>query len=315
MSWGTFRILPRRKQPIRQDKGRADLEKTLLITLFFLPGFLLLFLLLIAPIGQATYYSFYKWNGLGALENYVGLANYQRALGHEVFQRAIQHNLVLVVLSLLIQLPLAMSLALILGRGKLRFQRLFRALFFIPFVFSEPITAILWNFVYHPHQGLLNIVTRVMPGVQAQAWLGQQSTVLPAIFFVLTWKFFGFHMLLYMAGLQNVPADVEDAARLDGAKEWQVLRYITLPMMSNTIQLSVFLSILGSLQQFAIIMLMTKGGPAAASEVMVTYLYKFGLQRLSLGYGSAASVILFVICLLFSIGYQRTIMRGRARNL
>ncbi len=303
------RVLPRRNSA-RSDVRRSQMQKFMLVTLFLLPGFLLLFIFVIGPVGQAGYYSLYKWNGLGPLDNFVGLDNYQRALSHKVFQGAILHNLFIMFMSLTIQLPLAMFLALLLVRGNLRFQRFWRAIFIIPYVFSEPITAYIWLFVYHPQSGMVNSVfSQIIPGFENQAWLGNVSTVLPALFFVVTWKFFGLHMLLYMAGLQNINPEVEDAARTDGANEGQVLRHVTLPMMLPTIQLTVFLSILGSLQLFGIILLMTKGGPAYASELMVTYIYKFGLQRLNLGFGSAASVILFFIALVFSIGYQRTVMR------
>ena len=303
------RILPRQKT-ISAEARRSQQQKVLLITLFFLPGFVMLFLFIIAPVFQAGYYSFYKWNGFGPLQNFVGLENYQRALTHQVFREALLHNMIIMVLSLTIQLPLAMFLALILIRGKLRFQRFWRAIFFIPFVFSEPITAYMWLFVYHPHSGLVNtFFSQVIPGFESQAWLGNQSTVLTALFVVITWKYFGLHMLLFMAGIQNINTEVEDAARTDGANEGQVLRFVTFPMMLPTIQLSAFLSILGSLQLFGIVLLMTKGGPAYASELIVTYIYKFGLQRLNLGYGSAVSVLLFFIALIFSVGYQRTVMR------
>jgi raffinose/stachyose/melibiose transport system permease protein len=309
MSSLSSRTLSRQKS-VSAEARRTRQRKALFITLFFLPGFAMLFLFIIAPVGQAGYYSFYKWNGLGPLENFVGFDNYARALSHEVFRRALLHNLVIMLLSLTLQLPLAMFLALILTRGKLHFQRFWRAIFFIPYVFSEPITAYIWMFVYHPQTGMVNSVfSRIIPGFENQAWLGNQSTVLTALFVVITWKFFGLHMLLYMAGIQNINPDIEDAARTDGANERQVLRFVTFPMMLPTIQLTAFLSILGSLQLFGLILLMTKGGPAYASELIVTYIYKFGLQRLNLGFGSAASVLLFLIALIFSIGYQRTVMR------
>ncbi|MBI1876638.1 MAG: sugar ABC transporter permease [Chloroflexi bacterium] len=309
MSSLSSRVLPR-QNPVSDEVRRTRQQKVFLITFFFLPGFVMLFLFILAPVGQAGYYSLYKWNGLGPLQNFVGFGNYERALTHQVFQGALLHNLIIMVLSLSLQLPLALFLALLLVRGRLRFQRLWRAILFIPFVFSEPVVAYIWLFVYHPQSGLVNTVfSQLIPSFENQAWLGNQSTVLTAAFFVITWKYFGLHMLLYMAGLQNLNTDIEDAARVDGANERQVMRFVTLPMMLPTIQLSAFLSILGSLQQFGIILLMTKGGPAYSSELIVTYIYKFGLQRLNLGYGAAASVILFLIALLFSIGYQRTIMR------
>jgi raffinose/stachyose/melibiose transport system permease protein len=126
----------------------------------------------------------------------------------------------------------------------------------------------------------------------------------------MTWKYVGFHLILYVAGLQQIPPDIEEAARLDGAGSLQVLRRITLPLLGSTIRISVFLSVIGSLQYFDLIWVMTGGGPVGASETMVSYLVKFGFQRLALGYGSAVATIIFGLCLAFSLGYQRTLMRG-----
>lgn len=308
MSAIPFRVLPRR--PISEEKRKAQRNKHLLIAAFFLPGFALLFLLLIMPVFQAGYYSFYRWNGLGPIEEFVGFANYTRAFEHAVFRKAMLHNFYVILMTLAVELPLAMFLALMLVRGKLRFQRVFRAVFFLPYVFSEIITGLIWRFVLNPGDGFINVMLRTLiPGFENKAWLGETSLVLPAVFVVMTWKYFGLHMLLYMAAMQNISRDVEDAARIDGASEGQLLRYVTLPMISDTIRLTVFLGILGSLQVFVIILVMTGGGPVYASEVMVTYLYKFGLQRFALGYGAAVSVVLFVIALIFSVGYQRTMMR------
>lgn len=295
--------------PMELSRQRRDFSKALTITLFLLPGFVLLFLFLLLPVAQSTYFSFYKWNGLGPIESFVGLENYQRVLSDKIFQGAISHSLFIVVLSLVLQLPLALGLALVLVRGKLRGNRIFRTIFFLPYVFSEVIAAIIWMYVYHPRGGLINTVLGfVIPGFESQAWLAERDTVMWAIFFVLTWKFFGFHMLLYMAGIQNVSKDVEDAARIDGASESQLLRYVTLPLMGATIRLTVFLSVLGSLQQFIVVWLLTEGGPVNSSELIVTYMFKYGIQRLSLGFGSAIAVVLFVMTLLFSLGYQRAVM-------
>lgn len=295
---------------VSPEKRQAQRSKALLIFFFLTPGFLLLVTFLVVPIGQAAYYSLYNWNGLGPLDDFVALDNYVRAFSQEVFRGAIQHSLFIMVLSLIVQLPLAMTLALILIRGRLRFQRFFRTLFFLPYVFSEIVAAYIWLYVYNPRGGLLNVFLGLFnPEINGTAWLADLDTVLVAIFFVLTWKFFGFHMLLYMAGLQNISREVEDSARVSGANEWQVLRYVTLPMMSSTISLSVFLSILGSFQQFIVVWILTEGGPAFRSELIVTYLYKFGIQRMQLGFGSALAIILFLMTLIFSIGYQRTVLR------
>jgi raffinose/stachyose/melibiose transport system permease protein len=307
MSSFTSGQLARAKLAAGQQR-RIKRTRALTILAFLLPGFILLAVFMLYPVGASTYYSLFKWNGLGPRETFVGLENYQRVLGHKIFLDALKHSLLLVALSLLIQLPMALGLALLLVRSTIRGKRFLRAIFFIPYVFSEVITAILWLYVYHPKNGLANMALNSV-GMESTAWLADRGTVLPAIFVVLTWKFFGFHMLLYMAAIQNVPRDLEDAARVNGADEFDVLRYVTIPMMGGTIRLSVFLSILGSLQQFIIVWLLTEGGPVSSSELVVTYLMKFGITRMALGYGSAVAVLMFLLTLVFSIGYQRTIMR------
>jgi carbohydrate ABC transporter membrane protein 1, CUT1 family (TC 3.A.1.1.-) len=134
--------------------------------------------------------------------------------------------------------------------------------------------------------------------------------VLYALFIVITWKYFGYHMILYIAGLQNIPAEIEEAAAIDGCSRLQTLRYITLPLLGSTVRLTIYLSVLGSLQLFDLIWVMTTGGPVGASDTMATYLYKYGFQRFQLGYGSAVAVILFLICFGFSLVYQRFAMRS-----
>ncbi len=278
--------------------------------LFTVPGMILFFLFVLVPIGQSAVFSLYKWDGFGPPTNFIGLGNYDQLIHHSVFQLAMGHSFGIMGLSLSIQLPLALGLALLVGRGKLHFKRVFRMILFIPYVFSEVITGIIWRYVLTPGPGMVNVVLgSLIPNFQPVAWLAERNIVLYAYFAVLTWKFFGFHMILYMAGLQAIPADLEDAARVDGATEPQVLRHITLPMLGSTIRLTVFLSVLGSFQQFVLVWVLTQGGPVNASEVVATYLYKYGIQRFLLGYGSAVAVILFAITLVFSLGYQRMVMR------
>jgi raffinose/stachyose/melibiose transport system permease protein len=125
------------------------------------------------------------------------------------------------------------------------------------------------------------------------------------VFVVLTWKYFGLHMLLYMAGLQNIPREIEEAAQIDGANRWQSVRYVTIPLLRSTIQTTMYLSVLGSLTQFPLIWIMTRGGPVNASEVMSTYMYRYAFVRFQLGYGSAVAIVMLTICLIFSVAYLR----------
>lgn len=291
-----------RRSPIRWGKVAT-------IVGFLLPAALVYVGLVLLPVAQAVYFSFFRWNGLGPLQDFVGLDNYLRALGHDDFRNALGHNLQLVVMSLLIQLPIALGLALLI-REITWGRALFRTVFFLPFVLSEVVTGVIWNFIYRPDAGLVTtLIQRLFPWVESPALLADPNTVLYALFVVITWKFFGYHMVLYIAGLQNIPAEIEEAAAIDGCDRLQALRFITLPLLGSTIRLSVYLSVLGSLQFFDLIWVMTTGGPVGASDTMATYLYKFGFQRFQLGYGSAVAVIMFLICFVFSLLYQRFAMR------
>jgi len=313
MSIKSFRWTVRESKALVQNpvKLKRDLRRTALAFLFVAPGLFLFLLLVLMPVAQSARYSLYDWDGFGELENYEGLGNYERLYEHDVFRKALANSFLLMSLSLVLQLPLAMVLALMVGRGHLPGQRIFRALLFLPYVFSEIIAAIIWAYVLHPNSGLANVTFgTIIPGYNYQPWLGDPDLVIFSIFAVLTWKYFGYYMILYMAGLQSVPGDIEDAARVDGANWFQVITRITLPLMAPIIRLTVYLSVLGTFQQFVLVQFLTRGGnPVNAGHVLSTYLYKFGIQRFRMGYGSSVAMVLFVITLLFSLGYQRYIMQ------
>jgi raffinose/stachyose/melibiose transport system permease protein len=295
-------------EAVQTPPRRRDWQKLAVIIAFLLPPGLIYFLLVLLPVIQAVHFSFYRWNGLGPMEDFTGLDNYARILRDTVFRRALGNNLLIVGLSVLVQLPLALGLALLIRRN-LPGRAIFRVIFFLPYVLSEVITGVLWSFVYNPQYGLLNKVLGVFPGFVPQGWLGDPKMVIYALFVVISWKYFGLHLILYMAGLQNVPAELEESAILDGASGGQVIRHVTIPLLAPTIRLSLFLSVLGSLQIFDLVWVMTTGGPVNSSETMATYLYRYGFQRFSIGYGSAVAVVLFAICFAFSFVYQRYVMR------
>lgn len=277
----------------------------LTIFLFLLPALVLFLLFVVYPIFQSVYYSFFDWTGLGPAEDFIGLDNFKNILGDRVFLITLRNAGFLIVFSLLLQLPLSLLLAVLVGRD-LPGRAFFRAVFFMPYVISEVITAIMWTFLYNPNpdRGFINAVLVALGG-DPQPWLGDTTLVLPAVFIALTWKYFGFHMLLYMAGLQNIPREIEEAGLIDGANSIQNFFYITLPLLRSTIQTSVYLSVLGSIQQFILVWIMSRGGPVNASETLATYMIRFGFVRFQLGYASAVALYMFVICLIFSLLYQR----------
>lgn len=276
--------------------------------LFLLPALVLYAVFVLIPIVQAAHYSLYKWNGLTPLSDFIGIANYQRALADPIFIKAVTHNAIIIVLSLATQIPFSLGIALMLNR---RFpgRAIFRLLFFAPYVIAEVIAGVVWRLILQPgglaEWGLNGI------GLDAwyQPWLADTDTVLWALFVVISWKYFGFHMIILLAGLQGIPRELEEAAAIDGASRRQAIRHITLPLLGPTIRVSVFLSIIGALQLFDLVWVTTGGGPADASNTMATYLVDRGFERSQLGYGSAISVILFVVALVVAMAYQRFVMR------
>jgi raffinose/stachyose/melibiose transport system permease protein len=279
-------------------------QDNLVIFLFLLPAIVLFVFFVIYPIVQSIYYSFFSWKGFGPAVDYVGLENFKNILNDKVFMIALRNGFLIIALSLFAQLPLSLMLAVLVGRD-LPGRVFFRTIFFLPYVLSEVIAALMWLFILNPDpdRGFVNAVI-VFFGGKSQAWLGNTDLVLLSIFAALTWKYFGYHMLLFMTGLQNIPTEIEEAGRIDGANSIQNFFYITLPLLESTIRTSVYLSVLGSIQQFILVWIMTKGGPVNASETMATYMYRFGFVRFQLGYGSAVAIYMFILCLVFSLIYN-----------
>ncbi|GAP13570.1 carbohydrate ABC transporter membrane protein 1, CUT1 family [Longilinea arvoryzae] len=289
--------------PKKGSRISRRVNDRLVIVLFLLPALIIFLLFVIYPIFRSIYYSTFDWKGLGAAVNNVGLDNYIKILDDEVFLKSVKNVLIIIVLSLALQLPAAIVLANMVGRN-LPGRALFRTTFFLPYVLSEVNTGIMWMLLYNPdpERGFINGIL-VQLGLHPVNWLADLNVVLIAVFISLTWKYFGFHLLLYLTGLQNIPTEIEEAARMDGANSIQSFFFITIPLLSSTIKTSVYMSVLGSIQQFILVWIMTRGGPVNASETMATYMYRFGFVRFQFGYGSAVAIIMFIICLILSLVY------------
>ncbi|WP_083958293.1 carbohydrate ABC transporter permease [Herbidospora mongoliensis] len=304
--------VPRRLIPPQRPRSAAEKRRKLrtrvTITLFLLPGLILFSLLVLAPILLAMYSSVFKWNGFGLLpKNFVGLDNFTRLLENEIFLGDLQRGLILIVLSLVVQLPLALAIALLLNQ-KMRLRALYRLLFFAPYVLSEVIAAVLFSMLLSPERGFANEVLGFL-GLGSSSFLSEPDTVMFSLFIVLTWKYFGFYMILYLAGRQSIPKELTEAAQIDGATPWHVFRYVTLPLLGPTIRITAFLAVIGTVQLFDLVYVLTGGGPVHASETLGVTMYDFGFNRFQVGYASAISVVMFVLSLVFALGYQRFVLR------
>jgi raffinose/stachyose/melibiose transport system permease protein len=282
-------------------------SKAATAVLFLPPALLLFTIFVVLPIGEAAWYSGFNWNGFGSPKNWVGLDNYRYVFATRAFGLALRNNLLIIAVSLLIQLPLALTLAFILA-DKFRGAVTLRMLFFLPYVLAEIAAGLIFSFVYDGDYGLLATVFHWF-GAEAPHVLASPATSMLAILIVIVWKYFGFHMMLFIAALQGIDRSLLEAARIDGANWVQTIRHVMIPLLAPSIRLSIFFAIVGSLQLFDLVMPLTRGGPADSSHTLVTFLYTFGVMRMRVGFGSAIGVILFAICVTFAFSYKRLVLR------
>jgi len=218
------------------------------------------------------------------------------------------HNLIIIVLSILIQLPLGLAIALLLNR-EIWGRTALRVIIFVPYVLAEVVAGVVWLMLLQPGGVVDAVFDAVGLSGLTQLWLGDPDVALGTVMVVLTWKYLGLAIILFLAGLQGVPTDLYEAAQLDGATWWQVQRRITIPLLGPTIRTWGFLSIIGSLQLFDMVWILTGGGPANSTMTMATYLINQGTNRSLYGYASAVAVLLFVISLIIAALYQFFVLR------
>ena len=296
----------------RRGSARAGTYRNIggvgpVLVLFLPPALLLFTLFVILPMGEAAWYSLFDWSGYGEPTNFVGLKNFETLWGNKAFRTALTNNGLIILVSLLLQLPLALWLATLVS-NRIPGATAFRLVFFLPYVLADVAAGLIWRFIYDGDYGLVASLASLV-GVATPYVLADRDSAIYAVLAVVVWKYFGFHMMLFIAGLQSIDKSLYEAADIDGATPWQKFRTITLPLLSPTIRLSVFFSVIGSLQLFDMIMPLTGGGPSNSTQTMVTFLYTYGVTRMKVGFGSAIGVVLFLICVTLAFSYRRIFMR------
>ena len=272
------------------------------ILVFLLPALILFCGVLIEPIGASAYYSLFDWNGIGA-KTFIGLSNYKELFTSNAigFMRALRNSLLLAALSVFLQLPLALALALTLGK-KIKGERAFLSVYFMPVLISTVVIGQLWLKIYNPDYGILNVFLRAIGREDwTRIWLGNKSTALSAVFVPTLWQYVGYHMLLLYAGVKSVPPELREAAMLDGASDGQINRYIVLPYIKPIIRISVIFAVTGSLKSFDLIYVLTNGGPLHSTEVPSTLMISMLFLRNRYGMGSTIAVLLIVLCFGFAL--------------
>ncbi|MEM1505759.1 sugar ABC transporter permease [Domibacillus sp. 8LH] len=273
---------------------RSVMSNKYIITLYTLPALLLLLVLIYVPIALSGYYGLMDWTGIGQMQ-FIGLENYANLMKDEKFWASAGHSFLLGIFSVLsLLLYLAVSLVLV---SKIKGSDFFRKIYLIPMLLSSVAIAQLWLKIFDPSNGMLNKLLEMFEVENTPVWLADPNTALYAIFVPIVWQYAGFYILIYYAALKNVPEEIIEAARIDGATPLQIALKIKLPMISAVFKVTIMLSLVGSLKYFDLIYVMTGGGPNGASEVMASYMYKEAFELNNFGYASAVGFGLLVICL------------------
>lgn len=260
------------------------------IVTFLFPAGLLYGLFVLYPLGQAVVFSLYRWRGVSEQKTYVGTENFRRLFADPVFWGALGHNLLLLAGAGAAILCLSLGIAHAL-QSHSRASRLLRSVYLFPQVMSLVVVSILWMFIYNPSFGLLNGSLRAAGlGRFATTWLGVSSTSLWAVGVAYVWHALGFYIMLFAAGLQSIPAEVYEAARLDGAEGLTRLRTITLPLLWSILRVAVIYLAINTLNIFALVFLMTQGGPDRHTEVMLTYMYEQAFTNNDFGLATALAI-------------------------
>ncbi len=294
------------KQTLATQKWREGLSGYF----FFLPALILLSLFLLYPMAMAFYYSFTDFYLLTpGNKGFIGLENFQYAFADSEFRLAFKNTLYFVVLVVPLQTAVGLGLALLINK-KLPLTTFFRTAYFSPVVMSLVVVSILWTFLYNPNEGLFNQVLEAL-GFSAQPFLTSPDQAMNSIIAMSVWQGAGFQMLIFLAGLQNIPSVLYEAASIDGANGWQKFKNITLPGLRNV---SIFIVITITIAAFKLLiqpMIMTQGGPLGSTRSLVYYTYQVGFTYRDVGYASALAVLFTAIVLIISLTQRKFLTEDR----
>lgn len=276
--------------------------------LFAAPSLLIICIFIVLPIIQSIYYSFFNWRIGAATQEWVGLGNYQALLEDPRFHNALTVTLIFTVISVAVQLVLGFLIASAL-QTTTWLTKLVRSTFFFPTIVALATIGMVWRFLLDPQIGLVGGLFTTF-GLPAPGWLQDPQLALPTIIFVNIWKNVGFTMIIILAGLQAIPPELYEAARIDGAHGWRLTRHVTLPSLRPTLLFALVILTINAFQVFDLVYVMTGGGPAFATDSLVNMIVREGFTNFKLGYASALSTVLFFIIMIMAVT-QMTLLRYR----
>jgi raffinose/stachyose/melibiose transport system permease protein len=288
----------------------------MVVFLFLLPAFLIYTALEVFPVIASIYFSFHEWPGIQSVPlKFVGLDNFAQLFSNEEFIRSLKNVGWYIFWSVITQIPIGFGLAILLNRAT-KGVRFFKASFFIPMVLPATSISFLWNFILFPNDmGVVNNILRTVGlGSLSRAWLVDETTALACIIIVTTWASVGYYMAIGMAAIAGIPEEVMESAKLDGAIGWKRVFYIMVPMMWESIKISVVLVITGVLKIFDIIFIMTNGGPNGATHVPATLMYNEAFKYNNYGLGSAISTVIFLLSITLALLSLKLMQRDKLEN-
>lgn len=276
--------------------------------IFLLPALLFLIVYIAYPIFYSFKTSFYSWNGISAGKVFIALDNWRELLMDSTFRKSFSNNIIIMILSIIIQLPIGMALATFLDfKGKK--ANIFKIIWFIPMLMSSVAIGYLFKYALDANSGIISGVSKLFGG-PAIDLLGSPKTALITISVAICWQFIPFYMVYFLAAYSSLPSDVYEAAIIDGATKGQYFWKVALPMMKPSIKSAIILSMVGSLKYFDLIYVMTGGGPGTSSELMATYMYKTAFSSQRMGYGSTIACGMFILITVISLVTMKILNRN-----
>lgn len=262
---------------------------------FLTPALLLIAVFIVYPVIDTFVISGFKWNGISSNKVFIGLENWKTLIHDEMFWKSFSHNLVVMVFSILLQIPIGLLLATFLDAGGKKFN-IFKTVWFLPYLMSSVAIAFLFVYALATNGGLISSLATIIMGKKTNIdLLGSSPNALFTIIGVIAWQFTPFYMVYFIAGYGNIDTCIYEAAVIDGATRGQYLRHIAIPMLGPIFKTSCTMSLIGSLKYFDLIWTMTQGGPAGTTELMATYMYKLSFQQFNMGYGSTVAAGMFIL--------------------
>ena len=266
--------------------------------ILLMPNFIVFLMFLLIPLAASFFFSFTKWDLMTPMQ-WVGFANYIELFKDETFLKSLWNTIYFTLGTVPTGVIISLFLAIALNQ-RIKGIKIFRAAYFLPVIASFVAAALVWSWIYNPEFGLLNYFLSII-GIKGPSWLNSLNWAMPSIILTTIWKGLGFNMLLFLAGLQGIPESYYEAADIDGAKWFSKFLHITVPLLSHTTLFVVIISIINSFQGFDLVYMMTYGGPARSTSVLVFYLYQNAFRYFRMGYASAIAYVLFFLILFFAL--------------